>query len=128
MAAFSRMVRPDGSYVNLLGMPAADSIGQTGLTGDVNNHFLKMFGASFVTAGLAALFDNSSSKTVVMSGTSGGSVSGAAGDVLVDVAKRINQRNANIPPTITVPAGERFVVTVTRDIDIPPYRGRLPGQ
>ncbi len=128
VAAFSRLIRPDGSYINLLGMPAADAMGQSGLEGDVNNHFLKMFGASFATAGLAALFDSSTNKTVVVSGGSTGSVSGAAGDVLVDVAKRINQRNSNIPPTITVPSGTRFVITITKDIDIPPYRGRLPGQ
>lgn len=129
MAAFSRLTRPDGSYINLLGMPAADSIGQSGLQGDVNNHFLKMFGASFMTAGLASLFDRNN--TVIVSGTNTSGTNqaaGAAGEVLVDIAKRINQRNTNIPPTITVPAGERFVITVTRDIDIPPYRGKLPGQ
>lgn len=131
LAAFQRMVRPDGSYVNLQGMPAADSIGQGGIPGDVNNHFIKMFGSSFMTAGLAHLFDrNRNQQVVVTSGTSSGNstMSGAAGEILVDIAKRAGQRNSNIPPTITVDAGERFVITVTRDIDIPPYRGRLPGQ
>lgn len=128
LAAFSRLIRPDGSYINLMGMPAADAMGQSGIEGDVNNHFFKMFGASFATAGLAALFDKSANKTVVVSGGSTGSVSGAAGDILVDVVRQINQRNTNIQPTITVPSGTRFVVTITKDIDIPPYRGRLPGQ
>lgn len=130
VAAFQRIIRPDGSNVNLMGMPATDSTGQSGLPGDVNNHFIKMFGYSFMTAGLAHLFDRNRTTTTVYAGAGGstGSLSGAAGDILVDISKNIAKRNSNIPPTITVSAGEKFVVTVTRDIDIPPYRGKLPGQ
>lgn len=130
LAAFTRLIRPDGTYINLLGMNAADGKGQSGLEGEVNNHFFKMFGASFMTAGLAFLFDRNRSQTVVIAGGtgSGGSISGAAGDILVDQAKRIGQRNQNIQPTITVQAGEKFFVVVNKDIDIPPYRSVLPGQ
>lgn len=129
LAAFQRLIRPDGSYVNLMGMPATEANGQAGVPGDVNNHFFKMFGASFMVAGLAQLFDNSKKQTVVVSGGTGSSsLSGAAGEILVDVSKKITQRNSNLQPTITVPSGERFNVTVTRDIDIPPYRHRVPGQ
>lgn len=130
VAAFQRVIRPDGSNVNLMGMPAADATGQSGLPGNVNNHFFKMFGYSFMTAGLAHLFDRNRAPTNVYAGAGGstGSLSGAAGDILVDISKNISKRNANIPPTITVPAGEKFVITVTRDIDIPHYRGKLPGQ
>lgn len=129
LAAFQRMMRPDGSYVNLMGMPAADAIGQSGLPGEVDNHFIKMFGASFATAGLAALFDRRNNSTVIVGGSANnGAVRTAAGDILVDVARKINDRNTTIQPTITVPPGEKFVITITRDIDIPPYHGRLPGQ
>lgn len=129
LAAFTRLIRPDGTYVNLLGMNAADAKGQSGLEGEVNNHFLKMFGASFLTAGLSFLFDRNKTQTVVVTGGgSTGSLSGATGDILVDISKRAGQRNQNIPPTITVPAGEKFFVVVNKDIDIPPYRANLPGQ
>lgn len=130
LAAFQRLLRPDGSHVNLQGMPATDSIGQAGVAGDVNNHFFKMFGASFAVAGLAHLFDKNRNQSVVVSGGTNGnsSLSGAAGEILVDISKRVTQRNSNLSATITVPAGERFNVTVTKDIDIPPYRQRVPGQ
>lgn len=56
MAAFRRIILPNGTYVDLQGMGIPDAQGQSGVTGDVNNHFWKMFGPSLFSASLAWLF------------------------------------------------------------------------
>src|ERR1039457_4944650 len=38
----TRLLRPDGSWVSLEGMPGTDLSGYAGLTGAVNNHYLRL--------------------------------------------------------------------------------------
>lgn len=125
MAAFRRMIFPNGTYVDLMGMAVSDAQGQSGVTGEVDNHFWKMFGASFATAGLAWLFQKNSDNntTVVVNGTSQSSnnLTGPGGQILVDTARKITDRNANIPPTVTVKQGYRFNIVVSRDMQLAPY-------
>lgn len=125
MAAFRRMIFPNGTYVDLMGMQISDAQGQSGVTGDVDNHFWKMFGASFATAGLAWLFQKKSDNntTVVVNGTqqSSNTLTGAGGQILVDTARKITDRNANIPPTVTIKQGHRFNIIVAKDMQLAPY-------
>lgn len=122
LAAFQRLVFPNGSSVDLMGMSSSDAQGRAGMPGDVNNHFFKMFSASFLTAGLAQLFQKGSSNTVVVSGTAGNPGITAAGQILVDVSKAINERNTRISPTITIKQGHKFNVIVNKDMSLSPYR------
>jgi type IV secretion system protein VirB10 len=123
IAAFQRLVLPNGNSVDLMGMSSADAQGRGGLLGDVDNHFFKMFAASFMTAGLAQLFQkDSTSNTVVVNGTAGNPGVTAAGQILSDISKTINQRNVNIPPTITIKQGHKFNVIVNKDMALSPYR------
>jgi type IV secretion system protein VirB10 len=67
LAAFSRLIYPSGASVSLLGMPAADAQGRAGLEDQVDNHFFRIFGRSFIVAGLAwALQRNGNPSTVVV--------------------------------------------------------------
>lgn len=123
LAAFQRLVLPNGYSVDLMGMSSADAQGRGGLPGEVDNHFLKMFGASIMTAGLAQLFQrNTTNNTVVVGGTSGNPGVTAAGQILVDLSKTVNDRNTRIPPTITIKQGHKFNVIVNKDIALTPYR------
>lgn len=121
--AFTRLMLPDGTGIDLPGNPGADLVGAAGVAGDVNNHFFKMFGTSLIVAVLGDWAERG--KTVVQTnGTTGGPAT-AAGQVLVDVSRSILQRNQNIPPTITIAKGTRIVVEVTRDMEFQgPYRER----
>ena len=127
LAAFSRLIYPSGASVSLLGMPAADAQGRAGLEDQVDNHFFRIFGRSFIVAGLAwALQRNGNPSTVVVvpgTGT-GGTLTGAAGQVLVDTARAILDRDKVIPPTIVIRQGHKFNLMVQRDMVLPPSATR----
>jgi type IV secretory pathway VirB10-like protein len=114
--AFTRLTMPNGLSVDLPGAPGADLSGAAGVSGDVNNHFIKMFSASLLIALLADKVEKGKQAPALSSGSGGGAVS-AAGQVLVDVSKTVLERNRTIPPTITVSKGTRINVEVTRDIE-----------
>ena len=118
--AFTRLMLPDGTSVDLPANPGADRGGAAGVAGDVDNHFFKMFTTSLLVALLADRAEQG--KTIVQSGSSNGQPTGpatAAGQVLVDVSRTILERNRTIPPTIKVEKGTRINVEVTRDIEFP---------
>jgi type IV secretion system protein VirB10 len=103
------------------GMQGADQNGAAGFSGDVNNHFLAIFGAGFITAVLLKSFDNGSSTSTTASPIGITTTGSTAGQVAATTAQAVLQRNQNIPPTITVPAGQQFLVQVTQDIVMEPY-------
>lgn len=121
--AATEMRLPNGKEVPLFGAQGADESGYAGFSGDVNNHFLKIFGASALTAVLLGKFDNNG----VSSSTSGPygvtQVGSTAGQVAAQTTQSILSRYQSIPPTIKVPPGKRGMIKVNRDIHLEPYRG-----
>jgi type IV secretion system protein VirB10 len=119
LLAYRRMIFPDGRSVELDGAQAVDQRGSAGADGDVNNHFLQMFGYGFAVAWLADRSTAGSGITVTQ--PNGVSTSTTiAGQVLAETAGRIMSRNAVIPPTITIDVGARMFVTLVRDISLTP--------
>lgn len=114
---------PDGSKINLNGMEGADSGGQNGFSGEVNNHYWRLFGQStllgLIGGGAAAAVsdgndsENSPSETVANSVINQYAQTGAA----------VVQKNLQISPTITVPSGYLFNIILTKDVVLPPYHG-----
>jgi type IV secretion system protein VirB10 len=115
MFAFERLILPSGYSFDLPAAPGADLAGAAGMTGDVDNHFLKMFGTSLL---IAVLSDNTKQPSSVTQ-IGGGPVLTAAGQVLSDVSKTILERNRVIAPTITVDQGTRINVEVASDMVFP---------
>lgn len=120
--AFQRLIMPNGFSFDLPAAQGSDLTGASGVTGDVNNHFWKMFSTSFFTAWLS---DRVSPVNITV-GTGGTNTTGStAGLVLLDVSKTILDRNRSIPPTITVDQGTRINVEVKKDMEFSgPYDGR----
>ncbi len=120
LAAFRRLILPDGASLDLLGTQATDAQGRSGLNDRVDRHFWTMFGSSFVIAALASLVQRRESQppTVVVvpgaGGASGSAVSSAAGSVLVETSRTILGRSRNISPTLLIGQGHRFSLTVQR--------------
>lgn len=115
--AFTRLMLPDGTSVDLPGAPGADHGGAAGVGGKVDHHFFRMFGASLLVAILGDRAERD--KTIVQSPTQGQGAGGpatAAGQVLVDVSRSLLERHRSLAPTISVPKGTRIHVEVTRDI------------
>lgn len=121
MAAFQRIIRPDGSSMDLGAMVGGNAIGQAGLNDQVNNHFWRMFSSSFLIAGVSWLFDRNQPDTVIVNNTTSQSPTQATGQILQDIAKSTLERNRTIPPTLIIRSGHKLNILVNRDIAIPPY-------
>jgi type IV secretion system protein VirB10 len=106
---WERLIRPDGVTI-ALASPGTDSLGRAGVTGKVDSHFMRRFGAalllSVIDAGSRAV--SSGSGNVVIGG-SAGSIAGAAGAGF--------QNDINIPPTIKVAQGTAIRIFLNRDLD-----------
>jgi len=121
LVASTSLRLPNGKSVPMNGMQGADQNGYSGFSGDVNNHFLAIFGAGFITAVLLKTFDNNATTATTSSPTGVTTYGSTAGQVAATTAQSVLQRNQNIPPTITVPPGQKFLVQVTQDIVMEPY-------
>jgi len=105
---WNRLIRPDGISVDLVS-PAIDSLGQAGMSGKVDNHFLKRFGSAILLTTINALAQQGAngSNTIVI-GTSQG------------VSQTANQAigaDSQVPPTIKVAHGTAISVFTARDLD-----------
>jgi type IV secretion system protein VirB10 len=102
---------PTGVVVPL-DSPGTDELGRSGLSGAVNRHFWDRFGAAI----LISMIDGAVQAAVRSSGSSSGTViynpSSSA-----DVTTQVLKDTINIPPTVTVPQGDRIQVLVARDLD-----------
>jgi len=132
LAAFRRLILPDGSSIDLLGTPATDAQGRSGLHDRVDRHFGEMFGASFIVAGLASLVQRREAQpatVIVVPGSApaaSSALASAAGAVLVDTSRAILGRTRNIPPTLLIRQGHRFSLTVQRTfLLVPEDAGRI---
>jgi type IV secretion system protein TrbI len=126
--AWSRIIYPDASSINLEGMSGQDAKGYSGLRYDVDNHYKRLLGFGLMTSLFSASFQLSQSRRGGLLGyPSATEITGSAvGRELSQLGADVTRRNLNIQPTIKVPIGYRFNVRVNRDILFEgPYR---PGR
>lgn len=125
LVAMTRLILPDGKWISLAGTPATDGEGMSGMPADVNNHFFKMFGASFIIGAASLLLPNSQQSVTVNMGTTGSQTGGTVfAQSLQQTVRTLLQRNLNIPPTGTVDPGTPFLFMVSRDMLMQPYRSQ----
>ncbi|TCK33445.1 type IV secretion system protein VirB10 [Paraburkholderia sp. BL8N3] len=123
LVAGTELRLPNGKHVPLFGAQGADGDGSAGLSGDVNNHFFKIFGTSFLVAILLRKYDNGDSTSTTTGPLGVTQVSSTGGQVAAQTAQSVLERYKNIPPTITSDPGQRrFMLKVNRDITLEPYR------
>lgn len=124
LAAWQRIIYPDGSSISLDKMPGADQGGYAGFYDQVNNHYLKIFGAgamlSIFSAGIqlsqpqASGNENTNSSQII---------AGALGQQMGQIGMQMAQRNMNIQPTLEIRPGYEFNIMVTKDILLPTWEG-----
>lgn len=116
--AWSRIIYPDASSVDLDGMVGLDSHGNAGLRDKVDHHYTRLIGFSALTSMFTAAFAISqrANQSVIAYPTPGQAASQALGQELSQTGAQITRRNLNVQPTIKVPVGYKFVVRVNRDI------------
>lgn len=123
--AAQRLIYPDGKTRDLGSMPAADMAGASGMRDKVNNHYLRIFGSSFlmsgITAGVALSQPNQAS--VGQQPTARSALSEALGQQLGQTASQLLSKNLNIAPTLTIRPGYRFNIMVVKDLTFKtPYK------
>jgi type IV secretion system protein VirB10 len=127
---WDRIIFPDGSSIDLAGMPGQDAHGYSGLRQSVDNHYKRVFGFAALTSLFSAGFALSQSRSgsILQYPSVGETVGGAVGTEVTQLGTEITRRNLNVQPTIKIPAGYRFNVRVNRDILFDgPYQPASPA-
>ncbi|MGV6941983.1 TrbI/VirB10 family protein [Stenotrophomonas maltophilia] len=98
---------PHGVRIGL-DSPATDGMGQSGITGRVNNHFWKRFGSGLLLSVVDDAIAQTADNTTNYRSTS---------QSMNEAAAIAVQSNVDIPPTIKVKAGAVVNIFVARDLD-----------
>jgi type IV secretion system protein VirB10 len=102
---WSRLIRPDGVSV-AIASPGTDEAGQSGLAGQVDNHFFKRFGSALLLSVVGAAGAIGSGGASLLMPGGGLSAAGVAA-----------QQSGGIPPTVRVRQGQPIRVFTARDLD-----------
>jgi type IV secretion system protein VirB10 len=125
--AWTRLLYPDGSSLDLLGMPGADEAGYAGFGANVDEHLNKVFTSALLLSIIgtgAQLSQPQQSSTLYAAPSIGQTIAGAVGQQIGNTSIQLTQRQLEIPPTLEVPPGYLFNVLVNRDIVLmAPYAG-----
>lgn len=122
LVVWKRLIFPDGSTLELAGMPGADSGGFAGFHDKVDNHYLRLIGWGVFTSMLTAGFQlsqpannnvNNNALTPMQIGAA------SVGQQFSQLGLETARRNMRVQPTIVVRPGYRFVIKVNRDVIFP---------
>ncbi len=117
--AWTRLLYPDGSSLDLAGMAGTDPSGYAGFSANVDEHLNKTFNSalllSIISAG-AQLSQPQRSVNVNAVPDVGQTIAGAIGQQIGNTSIQLTQRQLQIAPTLEVPPGYVFDVLVDRDI------------
>jgi type IV secretion system protein VirB10 len=115
--AWSRIIYPDASSVDLDGMAGLDAHGNTGLRSDVDHHYRSLIGGMALTSMFNAAFAITQARNQsVLVINPASAAEAAVGAEVSETGSQLARRNLNRQPTIKVPAGYKFTVRVNRDI------------
>jgi type IV secretion system protein VirB10 len=115
-----RLIRPDGSSLQLENLPASDAAGYAGLEDEVDLHTWSLVKgvilATVLNLGSELATGNNDSALLRALERSGEESLERTGDLLV-------QRELSIPPTVTVRPGWPLRIIVQKDLILEPYDG-----
>jgi type IV secretion system protein VirB10 len=124
LAAWTRVIYPDGSSLDLGLMPGQDAGGYAGFNDKTNNHYARIFGSALMLSMFSAGIqlsqpqnnngDNYSSSQIIAA---------SLGQQLGDLGMEVTRRNLDIAPTLEIRPGYLFNVMITKDIILKPWQG-----
>ena len=117
--SFHRLLMPDGYSVSLDHFQGLNQIGDAGLRDQVNNHYLRIFGASLAIGAIGAVAEGGTSGTLTASG--GDLMRQGFAQSTAQSSAQILDRLLNILPTITIREGHRIKVYLSGDLALPDY-------
>jgi type IV secretion system protein VirB10 len=115
---WTRIITPKGVFINI-DSPATDTLGGSGITGKVNNHWWKRFGNallfSMIQDGMAAGFERVSKNE--KNGDNSNIVYSNSKNTSDEIVKEILKSTSNIPPTIYKNQGDSVGIYLARDLN-----------
>lgn len=121
--SWKRIIFPDGSGMTIGDMRGSDQAGYSGFKDKVNNHYLRIFGAtlfmSAITAGTTYAVDhlnddgrgNNDNDNSMRS-----ELAMALAQQMGQVSMQLLQKNLNVSPTIEIRPGYKFSIVATKDV------------
>ncbi len=121
LVAWTRIVYPDGSTLDLGGMPGTDQSGYAGLHDQVDRHYFRIFGSALLMSVITGAYDYSqgTSNNTGTTRTAGDTMSSAVAREMSQTSQALLRKNLNIQPTIKIRPGYKLNVMVRRDIIFP---------
>jgi type IV secretion system protein VirB10 len=119
--SFHRLVMPDGHSYSLEAFKGLDQSGATGITDEVNRHYMQVFGASLAIGAVSGLAQYSTRGADAT--TFSDAYRQSAGASLATSTSNVLDRYLNVLPTITIREGFRIKVYLTNDFELPAYAG-----
>jgi type IV secretion system protein VirB10 len=118
LVAWTRLLFPDGRSLMLPALAGADRAGQAGLKDKVDNHTRHVFGSALLLSLLSAGVQLSQPRAAsLFAAPSAGQVAaGALGQQMSEVGLERLRRGLDVPPTITIRAGQPFNVVLRGDL------------
>jgi type IV secretory pathway VirB10-like protein len=117
--SFHRLLMPDGYSVSLDHFQGLNQIGDAGLRDQVNNHYLRIFGASLAIGAIGAVAEGGTSGALTASG--GDLMRQGFAQSTAQSSAQILDRFLSILPTITIREGHRIKVYLSGDLALPDY-------
>ncbi len=121
LICWNRLIRPDGSSIDLECSPGVDLEGYAGVSDKVDNHWLRLAGGIVLSSVLAVSATMSQGDIEGQHATVQQKMAASAGESLNNVGQQITEKNLNIQPTITVRPGFSVNVLVNKDMILSPY-------
>ena len=123
LVAWTRIIYPDASSVDLGKMPGTDQAGLAGMHDQVNTHFWKMVSSalmlSVLSAGVQIAQGGQSPSANGLNAQQ--SIAAGLGQQFGQLGQELARRNARIQPTLEIRPGYRFTVSVTMDMALRPW-------
>jgi type IV secretion system protein VirB10 len=116
---FHRLIMPDGYAESLDQFKGLDQQGATALHDKVNNHYMKIFGASLAVGVLGGIAEVGTGSVLTASAID--QARQGFGEGLAMSGERILDRFLNLMPTITIREGERVKIYLSNDLLLPDY-------
>ncbi|MGO8786502.1 MAG: TrbI/VirB10 family protein [Terriglobia bacterium] len=116
---FHRLIMPDGYSESLDQFKGLDQQGATALHDKVNNHYVKIFGASLAVGILGGIAEVGTGS--VLTASAFDQARQGFGEGLAMSGERVLDRFLNLMPTITIREGARVKIYLSNDLLLPDY-------
>ena len=122
LVIWNRLIYPDGSTLELEGMPGTDQAGFAGLEDQVDHHYVRIFGSAILMSIITGAYDYSQGNRTGIGNnneSAGDVMSSAVAREMAQTSQMLLRKNLNIQPTIKIRPGYKLNVMVKRDIIFP---------